>query len=399
MEHYLTKIIIDKVRHLNNIEINLAPDYRQHLILTGKNGAGKTSVLNALGAYIAILNGKLLKGYNQYINYMLFEENKSSLSSVFSEFYAKYYQGIRVEWNNSINLDDLYTEGNLITAYFRADRKFALENVKGVENVKLETSYRADDDPSEVLLKYMVHLKTQQSYAQNEKDEEIREIIALWFERFEAALKELIDDDSIQLKYDYRNYNFLILQDGKEPYDFGTLSDGYSSVIRIASDLMLRMDQNWLLKGSLCEYDREGIVLIDELETHLHIELQRKILPFLTKFFPKIQFIITTHSPYIVTSIDNALVFDLERQVEISDPSMYSPEDVAEGYFNAENYSESIKKMMWRLKILSEKTNITDDERAERAELRQRLNNSKGNLAVEILNELDSLEGMTNGKI
>ena len=69
MEHYLTKIIIDKVRHLNNIEINLAPDYRQHLILTGKNGAGKTSVLNALGAYIAILNGKLLKGYNQYINY------------------------------------------------------------------------------------------------------------------------------------------------------------------------------------------------------------------------------------------------------------------------------------------------------------------------------------------
>lgn len=80
MEHYLTKIIIDKVRHLNNIEINLAPDYRQHLILTGKNGAGKTSVLNALGAYIAILNGKLLKGYNQYINYMLFEENKSSLS-------------------------------------------------------------------------------------------------------------------------------------------------------------------------------------------------------------------------------------------------------------------------------------------------------------------------------
>lgn len=74
----------------------------------------------------------------------------------------------------------------------------------------------------------------------------------------------------------------------------------------IISDLILRMDKNWLLKNHLSQYDIEGIVLIDELETHLHIELQKKILPFLTGFFPKIQFISSTHSPYILNSISNA---------------------------------------------------------------------------------------------
>ena len=47
-------------------------------------------------------------------------------------------------------------------------------------------------------------------------------------------------------------------------------------------------------------YDLQGIVLIDEIETHLHVELQKKILPFLTNFFPNIQFVITTHSPFIL---------------------------------------------------------------------------------------------------
>lgn len=391
MEHFLTKIKIDKVRHLSNIEINLAQDHRNHLILTGKNGAGKTSVLEALKSYLSALNDGFLSGYESYAKRVISGQETSSLDK---RVYGKYYQGLRICWSNERDLEKLYEEGSYITAYFRADRKYNLKQVTGVENVKLEPKYPTTADPAALLLKYMVHLKTQQSYAQNEGDEQIRASISEWFSRFETALKKLIDDDSIVLKYDYRNYNFLILQQGKEPFDFSTLSDGYASVIRIASDLMLRMDQNWLLTGTLSIYDNEGIVLIDELETHLHIELQRKILPFLTTFFPRIQFIVSTHSPYILTSINDALVFDLERQIEISDPTMYSPEDIAEGYFNAENYSEKIKEMIKRYKVLSEQNLLTDDERAERAELRFKLKNSKGNLAVEIQNGLDALEGI-----
>lgn len=92
----------------------------------------------------------------------------------------------------------------------------------------------------------------------------------------------------------------------------------------------MRMDQNWLLRDKLSEYDIEGIVLIDELETHLHIELQKKIMPFLTEFFPRIQFIVTTHSPYILNSISNAKAYDLERCIEMENLSAYSSDRLAE---------------------------------------------------------------------
>ena len=90
-----------------------------------------------------------------------------------------------------------------------------------------------------------------------------------------------------------RNRITDIRQEGREPFEFSEQSDGYSSVIYIVSDLILRMDKNWLLDEEISQYNAQGIVLIDELETHLHIELQKKILPFLTKFFPNIQFIVT----------------------------------------------------------------------------------------------------------
>lgn len=50
--------------------------------------------------------------------------------------------------------------------------------------------------------------------------------------------------------------------------------------------------------------DISGIVLIDEIDLHLHIELQKEILPQLLNFFPKIQFIITTHSPFFILGLD-----------------------------------------------------------------------------------------------
>ena len=56
------------------------------------------------------------------------------------------------------------------------------------------------------------------------------------------------------------------------------------------------------------------LLLIDEIETHLHLELQKKILSFLTTLFPNIQFIVSTHSPFILNSLENAVIYDLEKK-------------------------------------------------------------------------------------
>ena len=238
----------------------------------------------------------------------------------------------------------------------------------------------------------MTHLKTQQAYAKNENDLPVEKKITEWFTRFENALKVLLSDDSIHLEYDYKNYNFLIEQKERNPYSLDELSDGYSAIIGIVADLILRMDRNWLLKGELSQYDVEGVVLIDELETHLHVELQRKILPFLTEFFPRIQFIITTHSAYILNSISNACIYDLEKQVRFADSSSYSADEIAEGYFDAQSYSATMQDKILRYQHLVKQEELSDSEKAERAQLRIELKTANKLLEEDISDEFNRIE-------
>lgn len=391
MEHFITSIHINEVRHLKNIEIKLNPEERQHLILTGKNGSGKTSVLRAIKSYLQAINeGRLKEVTGQYQKWLEEDTQKLKLASTEDEkcrleeeikkdlkLVEKYNKGLTLSFFNESGMDAVYAQGNFITAFFAADRKSVIQRASGVEDVKLKNQYSIDDCPTQTLLKYMVHLKTQQAYAQNEKDNGVEKQISDWFSRFDNALKVLLDDDSIKLRYDYKNYNFLVEQKGRNPYGLDELSDGYSAIISIVADLILRMDRNWLLKGELSKYDVEGVVLIDELETHLHVELQRKILPFLTEFFPRIQFIVTTHSAYILNSISNACIYDLEKQVQFTDFSSYTVDDIAEGYLDASAYSEKMQKKAHRYEELYGQTDLSDEQRAERAALRIELKDAK----------------------
>ena len=375
MEHFITEIRIENVRHLKNINIALNNQNRQHLILTGKNGSGKTSVLEEISKNLAWVNRGSVIGVDLL---------KKALHS---------NRGLEIFFNQEEVLTELYRHGDFITAFFNATRPSNdIISAHGVEDMKLPTTVEITKSPARDIIKYMVHLKTQQSFAKNENDIQNERNVQEWFERFENALRTLLDDDSITLKYDYKNYNFVILQKNREPSGLNELSDGYSSILRILSDLILRMDQNWLLKNQLSDYNKEGVVLIDEIETHLHIELQRKILPFLTEFFPRLQFIVSTHSPYVLTSISNAVVFDLERQVALTDLSEYSTEDVANGFFEADSYSVEMEKILNRYKELLNKQDISDDERAERADLRTKLKNAPGELARTFSIEFDEIE-------
>lgn len=391
MEHFITSVHINEVRHLKDIEIKLNPEKRQHLILTGKNGSGKTSVLQAMKDYLQAIDDGV---YQELCIRRSYKSNDklSELEKIVAETFAKYNSGVEVDVSNVVGLDRLYSQGEFVTAYFPADRKTVIHRAKGVQDVKLENQYSLDDTPENILLKYMVHLKTQQAYAKNENDLSVEKKIAEWFSRFENALKVLLSDDSIRLIYDYKNYNFLIEQKGRNPYSLDELSDGYSAIIGIVADLILRMDRNWLLKGELSQYDVEGVVLIDELETHLHVELQRKILPFLTEFFPRIQFIITTHSAYILNSISNACIYDLEKQVRFADFSSYSADEIAEGYFDAPNYSATMQDKILRYQHLVKQKELSDSEKAERAQLRIELKTANKLLEEDISDEFNRIE-------
>lgn len=140
--------------------------------------------------------------------------------------------------------------------------------------------------------------------------------------------------------FDIEKFSFSIIQDNRELFDFNTMSSGYSAVFDIINDLIMRTENQ---KDSLTE----GIVLIDEIETHLHLELQKIILPFLTELFPNIQFIISTHSPFILNSTENAVIFDLETGKLVQDGLAGFPYDgIVESYFDTDKLSNDMREKL-----------------------------------------------------
>ena len=75
------------------------------------------------------------------------------------------------------------------------------------------------------------------------------------------------------------------------------------------------------------------------------LRAKKKILPALTSLFPKIQFIVATHSSFVLNSISNAVIYDLEKQIRLEDVSHISANKLNDNYFNfSPEYVEQIKK-------------------------------------------------------
>lgn len=153
----------------------------------------------------------------------------------------------------------------------------------------------------------------------------------------------------------------------KEPYDFNCMSSGFSAIMDIVLDLMIRMVKK---KGRIFEFDLPGIVLIDEIETHLHLELQKQIMHILTCLFPNIQFIVSTHSPFVLNSLDNVVIYDLENHIIVENGLSDVPYDgIVKGYFQVDTLSDTLKNNFQQYKKLVQKPELTDDDFEKIAEL------------------------------
>jgi predicted ATP-binding protein involved in virulence len=90
------------------------------------------------------------------------------------------------------------------------------------------------------------------------------------------------------------------------------LSDGIRSVVALVADLAFRCVRLNSFYGNYAPEETNGIVLIDEIEQHLHPGWQQRILPALREAFPRVQFIVTTHSPEVLSTVES-------RQIRILD--------------------------------------------------------------------------------
>ncbi len=363
---FITAIEVKKVRNIENFIIPLSETERKHLIITGKNGSGKTSLLLEINKFLeasAQHSDESLRNWKNAI-----EHNEKSMQTGQSNQQQKENIEVfkkQIDWFGNTNIyfknQDYVTssikDGNYLLTFFESKRIVATNIPTGISKVELKKNYNTKERINQSFIQYIVNLKAERSFAKDDNDNEVAKKIDIWFERFENQLKDLFDAPDLQLVFDRKNYNFHIQIGSNEPFSLTELSDGYSAVLTIVTELILRMEAT----GNKA-YDMQGVVLIDEIETHLHVALQKKIMPFLCAFFPNIQFIVTTHSPFVLSSISNAVICDLETREVITDLSGYSYDALVESYFNTDKYSEEVKKKLQDFEWLTEKTELSEEE-------------------------------------
>lgn len=405
-QHFITKLHISHVRHLKDIDIPISETECKHLILTGKNGSGKTSVLKALAAYLTryyldpgskdVL--RIYKNNRQELPEELARASKDSpeytklLNQLKSaiQYISRFEQGVTPIFQEEPLIDARTLQGEYIFAYYQAERVYMAENEKNIAQVELDDVYGIESRPGQDFVKYILNLKTIGAMAETSGKPERAAEIKDWFKKFDDVLKIIFDEKDAYLDFDIETFAFHIVVPGREPFAFDALSSGYAAVLDIVVDLMLRME-----KKAGKHYDLEGVVLIDEIETHLHLDLQRKIMPILTNMFPNIQFIVTTHSPFILNSIKNAVIYDLENHTLVNNPEGLSniPYDgIVEGYFDAPALSKELKKKYDRYRQLVKKETLTDDDYEEVAELEYYLDEIPDYLALGFMADYKQLK-------
>lgn len=203
----------------------------------------------------------------------------------------------------------------------------------------------------------------------------------------------IISDMSVR---PYKKSVYFHFMDGRE-VDANHLSDGYKRLVNIVMDIAFRC--TLLNGGRFGEYAfrlTEGTVLIDEIDLHLHPTLQATVIKALAETFWSLQFIISTHAPMVMSSVED----DPDNKVF---QMTYNPED---GYVQKEIYTfgmdaSTIIKMELGLSPrdaqvqgrLDEIFNLIDEEKF--AEAKEKLQNLRQNLKGYIP-ELTKAETMIN---
>lgn len=374
MNNYITEIHINNLFHMHNLTIKIEDPSCSNLLITGKNGSGKTVLFNAItqrlekifpnkNSMTKTLDNHVMLGlYKNALNEQMSATDRAKIQNEINKREER-IKGekdfIEISFNDPSLLLSKFEKGEFIVSSYGAARKTNIIIPSNPTKPNLTDRYNIRENLTSQLLIFLSDLKIQEALARNENLLEDADQINQWFSKFQDILRSIFADKNLELKFNYRDYSFTIISQGKS-FGFTVLSDGFIAVLEIVADLILRMQPNGSITSN---FNMPGIVLIDEVETHLHLQLQKEIMPMLTTLFPNIQFIVTTHSPFVLNSLSNATAFDLENQEPISNLSEFSYQALTEGYFGVRTDSEYALKRYEELKGLLEKQDLSDSEK------------------------------------
>ena len=316
-EHFIQTLGVVRAFCVENLTIEVsAKETPRHLLLTGPNGSGKSTILDALRAELLApgqLDAELASARTRL------ERAQRRLAATNNTDRAR---AVRVEQVQQFEREVARLEGQPevqarlgdfppelpFVLHVPATRTLQLSQPRGPKALDDAVFSRGNIRVGETL-QHIVNLKSQAALAKDDGAlDDARELTQRLGE-FEAGIGVFFSDESARLVFDRHTFDFSI-ESGGRSVSFNQLPDGLASAVYIWGALTLACEGQ-RRRG---DFESRGWALIDEPELHLHAELQERILPFLAKSFPRVQFIVATHSPAVLASLGGATVFDLRTR-------------------------------------------------------------------------------------
>ena len=357
---YLDKIIVKNYKAISDMEVQFTPGVN---LLIGDNGVGKSSMLEAI---VVAISG-MFKG----------------VAGVSAKGIMQNDIHFKVKGKGDASTEILYGRPSEITTFFNMDdENFCLKKYRESEDgssrtkmedtgigKKMQEKVNSSDAILPLLcfqsdarvwqkrrgdfgkglkkklndrrcgyigcLDYYLDIKGIQEWClkmevaafQKKKQVKEYEVFKWLVSRFMYIVNEL---DEVPDIYYSSQFEEMVYQEGNAAMPITLLSAGYQSLLWMIMNLAYR----WaLLNPDITEnIDKaKGIVLIDEIDMHLHPKWQWKIIKALEKTFPNVQFILTTHSPIVISSCKNEhliLITDDQEIVYLENAYGYSVQDV-----------------------------------------------------------------------
>lgn len=291
----ITSFNIEGFRGIKNASVEGIPADTKWIFLTGKNGGGKTSVLQAL--FVGLFGNK------DWSN--ILEDGSFNVHlQIFYKQLSVQRETRVIDGRDSIlppilpNNEQILTMSQKVLAY--GISRLAISSDSFEKNSQSYNLFNSDG----ILFSIESVMKNWDYRSSSEKlkkkNHDLAKRLKLRVELIKSMLLKLmpnlqkieIDDEKNQVYY-YEKDDYGNPLD--EPKPFNQLASGNRSIIALVGDMLIRLLD--FSPDDVDPSDLEGIVLIDELDVHLHPTWQKALPGLLSEIFPKIQFIASTHSP------------------------------------------------------------------------------------------------------
>jgi len=322
-----------------------AKDKAEIHIFTGENGSGKTTILQALAEDIKYdlktiwqhlsldknktIFKKLREGF-----YLAVEtdfnskENENSTLSTLRRYFTYVFHGGGIK-NLSV-FDNHQQVGSkktpmLVPLEFCA---FAYSGYRRIKDEPIEIGKEVEENPLYQALDFVKDENSKftvnqwlgqnllnSSLTQTKNKLEEAKLFNEKIITLEKVINNIITDETKdnEIKFEMQSATKLVLIKNDQELDFDVLPDGLKSLISWIGDLLMRLDSlKW--KDDTPIFEREIILFLDEIEVHLHPVWQRKVLPVVQELFKNSQIFVSTHSPFVVNSVDDAWVYKLKLE-------------------------------------------------------------------------------------